>query len=150
MVAQEFAKSFVVTRPDTECWDVLVDAQRVASWVAVVDDVVEHERLSRYSAVLEDRLGPFKLKADLDISVTDLKEGSSITVRGDGEDRQLGSRIIIDATLALEPLDSGCTVTISGQYEVTGRVATMGASTIRQKADKILDEFTNAAIRDLA
>ena len=95
-------------------------------------------------------MGPFKLRADLEVLVKQLDEGSSITVSADGEDRQVGSRIQVDATLALEPVDSGTNISIDGRYEVTGRVATMGASTIRAKAKKILGEFTAAAQRDLA
>lgn len=150
MAAQDFSQSFTVGRSISECWDVLTDVARVSSWVTVVGEVTEHEHLSRYTTVLEDRMGPFKLKADLEVLVTALSHHESVTVRADGEDRQVGSRITVDATLALRPQDSGCDVDIAGRYEVTGRVATMGASTIRQKADKILKEFMEAAMRDLA
>jgi len=150
LAAQDFSQSFTVGRSTSECWDVLTDVSLVSSWVTVVGDVTEHEHLSRYTTVLEDRLGPFKLRADLEVLVTALSQHESVTVRADGEDRQVGSRITVDATLALRPRDSGCDVDISGRYEVTGRVATMGASTIRQKADKILKEFMEAAMRDLA
>ncbi len=150
MAAEEFDERFSVGRGRSECWAVLVDVDRVASWVTAVGAVTEHANLSHYSAVLEDRMGPFKLRADLDIKVTDLSEAESITVRADGEDRQVGSRITVDATLGLVPDGEGTTVTIAGRYEVTGRVATMGASTIRSKANKMLQEFTDAAKRDLA
>ena len=150
MAAEDFAQSFSVARSDVECWDVLVDVARVSSWVSVVGEVTCHEHLSRYTTVLEDRMGPFKLRADLEVAVTSLTEHSRITIRADGEDRQVGSRITVDATLALEPTQSGCNVNIEGRYEVTGRIATMGASTIRQKGDKILREFMEAAKRDLA
>ena len=150
MAAQDFSQSFSVGRSNMECWRVLTDVATVSSWVTVVGEVQEHEHLAHYTTLLEDRLGPFKLRADLDVLVTALTENESITVRADGEDRQVGSRITIDATLALSPRDDGCDVDISGRYEVSGRVATMGASTIRQKADKILKEFMDAAMRDLA
>jgi len=149
VVAESFNETFSVGRPVEEAWDVLVDVARVSGWVSVVDDVTEHEHLSRYSAVLEDRLGPFKLKADLDVEVTSVEAPSKIVIRADGEDRQVGSRITIGATLALEEVEGGCRVMIEGQYEVTGRIATMGASTIRHKADAILEEFMEAAKRDL-
>jgi carbon monoxide dehydrogenase subunit G len=129
---------------------VLIDVPRVSEWVSVVGDVAEHEALARYTAVLEDRLGPFKLRADLDVVVTDIVEPQRITIKADGEDRQVGSRITVDATLGLDAIEGGTEVVINGTYEVTGRVATMGASTIRQKASKILDEFISAAQQDLA
>ncbi|NND02673.1 MAG: hypothetical protein HKN91_07790 [Acidimicrobiia bacterium] len=149
MAAQDFSQSFSVGRSNLDCWSVLTDVATVSSWVSVVGEVQEHEHLAHYTTVLADRLGPFKLKADLDVLVTALTEPTSVTIRADGEDRHVGSRITVDATLALSPRDDGCDVDITGRYEVTGRVATMGASTIRQKADKILKEFMEAAMRDL-
>ena len=149
MVAEQFDRSFAAPRSAAECWGILVDVPRISGWVSVIGETTEHEPLSRYSAVLEDRMGPIKLRADLDVNVTSMEEGSRISIRADGEDRQVGSRIVVDATLALDPTSDGCTINIDGSYEVTGRVATMGASTIRQKANKILDEFTQAAGRDL-
>ena len=150
MATQDFSEEFVVGRGSDECWGVLTDVDRVASWVTVVGQVTEHKQLDHYTTVLEDRLGPFKLRADLDVRVTDLNEGEAITIRADGEDRQVGSRITVDATLALAEVDAATSVSIAGQYEVTGRVATMGASTIRSKANKLLAEFIEAAKRDLA
>ena len=150
MATQDFAQTFSVGRSAAECWAVLTDVSRVATWVSVVGAVTEHEHLTRYTTLLEDRLGPFRLRADLEVTVPSFVENTSIVVRADGEDRQVGSRITVDATLALEPQDTGCVVDITGRYEVTGRVATMGASTIRKKADTILGEFMEAAKRDLA
>ncbi len=149
MVAENFSESFSAGRPSGQCWDVLTDVDRIAGWVSAVGAVTEHEHLSSYSAVLEDRLGPFRLKADLDIAVTALDLGKSISIRADGEDRQIGSRITVDATLSLAPSDPGCVIGIDGRYEITGRAATMGSSTIRQKAKKMLGEFVQAARRDL-
>ena len=150
MAAHEFHETFSVGRGSAECWAMLIDVDRVASWVTVVGQVTEHEHLVRYATVLEDRLGPFKLRADLEVLVTHMEKGSAISVRADGEDHQVGSRITVDATLALADNGPGTTIDISGRYEVTGRVATMGASTIRSKAKKLLAEFTESARRDLA
>lgn len=150
MVAENFNETFSAGRSLPECWDVLTDVHRIGGWVSVVGDITEREHLASYSAVLEDRLGPFRLKADLEVVVTGLENNERISIRADGEDRQIGSRITVDATLSLEAADPGCLVEIDGKYEVTGRVATMGSSTIRQKAQKMLDEFMQAAREDLA
>jgi carbon monoxide dehydrogenase subunit G len=131
------------------CWERLTDVQRVAGWVSIVGPVEELEPLRAYTTVLEDRLGPFKLRADLAVDVTDVVDGQSITLRAEGEDRQVASRIAVDATLSLDGSDNGTTVTVDGTYEVTGRIATLGASMIRNKAKKLLDEFFTAAGREL-
>ena len=150
MVAERFNETFTVAKDSRACWDVLTDVKRIAGWVPVISEVVERDHLASYSAVLEDRVGPFRMRADLDVTVTSLTEHESISIRADGEDRQIGSRITVDATMALEPSDDGCVVPIHGAYEVTGRAATMGAATIKQKANKMLDEFMSAARRNLS
>jgi len=145
VVAEKFKEAPTVGGTSEECWSILTDVDRIADWVSVIGSVTEIEHLAKYSAVLEDRMGPFSMKADLDVVVTDLQPQKSITIRADGEDRQIGSRITVDATLSIEPSGEGCLVDIEGNYEVTGRVATMGSSTIRQKAKKLLEEFAAAA-----
>ena len=127
----------------------LVDVPRISGWVPVVRDVTERAPLERYQAVLEDRMGPFRLRADLDVEVTSVDAPRSITIRADGEDRQVGSRITVDARLGLTPTAAGCDVEITGTYEVTGRVATMGAGTIRQKATGMLTAFVETARSEL-
>lgn len=150
MAIESFERELVVSAPPGRIWETVTDVNRVASWVSVVGAVSEIEHLARYSAVLTDRLGPFALKADLDVEVTELDEGRSISFRAEGEDRQVSSRIQVAASMRIDPTDTGTTVAVSGTYEIGGRVAALGASTVRSKAAKILDEFFSAAERELS
>lgn len=149
MPRSEFSRRIEVARPPSGCWPVLTDVERLVGWVSVLEDAQELEHLDRYTAVLMDRLGPFRLRADMAISVQDVWEGHHVSVHAEGEDRQVGSRLVVDATLDVEPQDEGSAVTIAGSYEVTGRVASMGAGTIRKKADKILDDFFASVAAEL-
>lgn len=149
MPSAEFARDIEVTAPPEACWPVLVDARKVGGWVSIVGDVEEIEPLARYRTVLVDRFGPFKLKADVDVEVTDLEEGKRVRFRAHGSDRQVNSTIDVDAELRLEPLDGGTRVAVSGRYSVIGTVATMGAGTIQKKAETILEEFFGAAAAEL-
>ena len=146
MPRSEFRRELTVLASPDETWKRLTDVPLLVSWVSVVEDATEIEPLGRYSAVLMDRLGPFKLRADLDIVVTDVTPGRAISFRASGEDRQVGSRLVIEATMDIEPREpDGTTARFSGFYEVTGRVASMGSGTINKKADKIMGEFFAAA-----
>jgi carbon monoxide dehydrogenase subunit G len=52
----------------------------------------------------------------------------------------------VDATLNLDPDGDRTRIRATGSYEVVGRVASLGAGMIKQKAAKIIDEFfANAA-----
>jgi uncharacterized protein len=146
----QFERTITVRAEPASCWKLLTDVERVAGWVSIVGAVDEREHLRSYGALLEDRMGPFRLRADLDIQVHDVVEGRSISLRAEGEDRQVASRIKVDATLRIDADGEGSSVAVEGTYEVTGKIATLGASMIRNKARKLLDEFFSAAERELA
>jgi uncharacterized protein len=126
-------------------WRTVSDIPAVLSWISIVGAAEEIEPERRYRAVLEDRLGPFKLRADLDIHVEQREEGKLVRARGAGEDRQIGSRLVIEVLLALGADGGGTVVDVSGAYEVSGRPATLGAGSIRKKASRVLAEFFSSA-----
>ena len=147
---QEFQETVRLAGRRESVWTTVSDIPTVLSWISIVGDAEEVEPGARYRALLEDRMGPFKLRADLDIEIAGRVEQESIHARGEGEDRQIGSRLIIDVTLALSDDGDGTAVDVSGSYEVTGRPATLGAGSIRKKASKVLAEFFGSAERALA
>jgi len=150
-VRQEFQESVRLAGDGQAVWETVSDIPTVLSWISIVGEAEELEPGSRYRALLQDRLGPFKMRADLDITVLEREEGRRISARGDGEDRQIGSRLIIEVELVLAGEDAGVTVVdVHGSYEVTGRPAALGAGSIRKKAAKILAEFFGSAERALA
>ncbi len=146
MPAGSFSRSLSVSSDPEKTWATLVDVPQLVGWITVVEDARELVPLESYSAVLMDRIGPFKLRADLDIRMLDVRAGEHLAISVAGEDRQVGSRVTVAATLDLVPGETGgCRVQIDGSYEVTGKVASMGTGTIRKKADKVLDEFFDRA-----
>lgn len=149
MPAMSFSRDLRVATDPATCWAVLTDVPRLVTWVSIVDHATEISPLQKYTAVLMDRVGPFKLRADLDILVSEVEPARHIRVRASGEDRQVSSRIAVDAVLDLEQEAELTRIRIAGDYEVVGRVATLGAGMIRQKAAKILDEFFNHAASEL-
>jgi carbon monoxide dehydrogenase subunit G len=141
---QEFHETLTVAQPPGAVWAVVSRIPTVLSWISIVEQV-EETAPDRYRVVLADRLGPFKLRADLEVGVTERVEPRSIRAHGDGEDRQIGSRLIVDVALELAELAEGTQLDVSGSYEVTGRPAALGAGSIRKKAATILAQFFAAA-----
>ena len=137
---QDFTKTIQLTASPTVVWGAMLDVRQVASWLSIVRDVRAVDPPRRYTALLEDRLGPFAMRADLEVTVESDAE-RRMHVAAAGEDRQVASRISATIDLALEPRAEGTVVTVTGRYEITGRVATLGSGAIRKKGDKILEEF---------
>jgi carbon monoxide dehydrogenase subunit G len=125
-----------------ECWAVVTTIDRVAAWLGIISDVVEVRPLDYYEAVLSDRIGPFKVHADVTVRVSDVEAERGLTIRIEGEDRAVASRIKADARLTMAASAEGTRIELSGEYEVAGKVAAMGSSTIRKKANRIVDDFS--------
>jgi carbon monoxide dehydrogenase subunit G len=149
-VRQEFQETVRLEAGREAVWATVSDIPSVLSWISIVDSVQEVEPGRRYAAVLQDRLGPFKLRADLDIAVDERDEQRVVRAHAAGEDRQIGSRLVIEVTMALSGEGGATAVDVSGSYEVTGRPAALGAGSIRKKAGKILGEFFASAERALS
>jgi carbon monoxide dehydrogenase subunit G len=147
-VQQDFAKTIRLDANPDAVWAAVNDVHRVASWLSIVREVRDVEPPSRYAALLEDRLGPFAMRADLDLTV-EREQPRRMRVNAAGEDRQVASRIAATIELAVEPDGAGTSLAVTGKYEVTGRVATLGAGAIRKKGDRILQEFVDSASKEL-
>src|ERR1700749_1633420 len=100
---QEFSSRVEVERAPADALPAVGDIPTVLSWISIVGEVRELEPDRRYEAVLVDRLGPFKLRADLEIDVLEREAARIVRAHADGEDRQIGSRLIVDVALELQP-----------------------------------------------
>lgn len=149
MPSASFSRDIALGADPVRVWETITDVPRLVEWVSILHDAEEIERLSSYKAVLQDKLGPFKLKANLNIDVPSVEEGKEISVTAAGEDRQVSSRISVQAKVVIEEADGGSVLKVNGTYEVSGKVATMGSSMIKNKADKILNEFFGRVSKEL-
>jgi uncharacterized protein len=133
-----------LNRGVSEVFREMQDVQLVSSFLPLLSELKEIEPLKSYEAVLEDRVGPFKLRADLSIEITIDHDSLKFSVEARGEDRAVRSAIRISAEMSFETNSENRTVlTVSGTYEISGKVATLGASVIKGKATKLIHEFEN-------
>ena len=149
MATAAFDERLALSTPAEAVWATITDVERLVGWVSILHGAREIERLARYSATLEDRLGPFKLRAELGITVEDVVAPHRLRVRARGEDRQVRSAIAVLADVWLEERSTGLDLCFAGQYEVTGKIATMGSGVIHDKARKIIGEFSESVRAEL-
>ena len=146
---QDVSRTVRVAASPESAWSTILDFPKVASWLSVVRDLKEVEPMRRYATVLEDRVGPFAMRADLAIDVAADETKKTLKVSGSGEDRQIASRISAALDLGVAGVDGGSDIAVSGRYEITGKVATLGAGAIRKKGDKVLEDFFKNLEREL-
>lgn len=133
------------------CWDVLIDIDKVAGWVEILHSVTEIKHLETYTAVIESKVGPVRLKAPLDVEVTVEEPGARAKIHATGTDPQVKSSITIDVAMELTDQAGGGThMVLDATYSVLGKAASMGGGIIKKKADKIVEEFFGNAAKELA
>jgi uncharacterized protein len=138
-------------QPRSRCWEVLSSVDTLASWMRIVHSVEEIEHLVSYRAVLEDRVGPVRLKAPLEVSVEVTEPAATASFHASGRDPQVNSAITIDVEMTLADLPEGGTrMSLIARYSVLGRAASMGGGLIKKKADKIIAEFLARSRHELA
>lgn len=136
-----FDRSVRIPGGAEDAWALMTDVPTLVHWISVVGEAEEKEHLREYSAVIEDRVGMFALRANLDITMSDVREHEHITARATGQDRQIGSRLTIEAEVDLTAENDATNVRVHGHYEITGRAATLGSSQIKRKGEKVIDDF---------
>ena len=151
MALEKVERTVEVGASVEQAWATVTNIELLTSWIGIVHSVEEKSRLDTYAAVLEDRVGPFKMRADLTAGVTVIEDGRTIAVTAAGRDRAMDSKIAIDARLDLtEMAPSRCAIHVSGSYQVTGRVASMGGGIIRKKGDRVVNDFFTRAVGHLS
>ena len=132
-----------LNRGVSEVFGQLQDVQLISSFLPLLSELKEIEPLKSYEAVLEDRVGPFKLRADLSIAINIDHDSLKFGVEARGEDRQVRSAIRISEMSFTTNTENQTVLTVTGTYEISGKVATLGASVIKGKATKLTHEFEN-------
>ena len=139
----------VKASPD-RVWALLWEVDRVARCLPGCQEVQMVEAQKKYSVVVEQRVGQFKTRFNMDVDVVQFEEGRSIRLLSKGQDKVLGASSKGELELTLEPLPSGGTILeIGADISVVGKIATFGQAIIKRKAQQVMDGFGAALAAEL-
>src|SRR5690606_3565547 len=119
----------------------LRDVELLSRCSSAIDEVNEKISGKEWSVVLRRRVGRFSVAAPLTVTVVGESELQWLRVHGRGTDTKIGARLDVIAEMQVEQDESGVRLTLDGSYEMTGRIASLGASIVRRHADEMVDEF---------
>lgn len=134
-----------------DMWPRLHDVNMLASCSSAIDDVAEVEPGNAWTAYFTRRVGRFGISVPLRIDMVSDVAGEAITIRGQGLDRKMGSRLSFDAEMRVaEPNAEGTSrLALTVEYELTGQVASMGSAVVRKHAEELVSEFGENLARAL-
>jgi uncharacterized protein len=148
-VRLEMTKVAEVEAPPAAAWGLIRDVPRLGGCIPNVSDLKAVEEDRRYSAVVSDKLGPFRVQVPVQIDLTSVEEPRRIVADLAGNDSRGQARVrgTLEATIA--PAGAGSRLTLGMRLEVLGRLAALGAAPMRRRADEIFGEFARRVEREL-
>jgi carbon monoxide dehydrogenase subunit G len=110
---------------------------------------IEQTDDTHLQARMMQKVGPFKIALDIDLTVDEISEGKRVVVSGTGKDR-MGNRLKLSKlALELAPGTDGTDVSYVMDFTLYGRLATLGNSVIKRKAEEMRVEFTRRILAEL-
>lgn len=137
-----FSAEFVVPSPVANVWALFFDLSRIAGLIPGCSDVVELEPNRRYSAVMRQRLGVFKLEVPAVIVLEELVEHRTVRARATGTDKLTGTSVDVLLDLQLQELEAGKTsIAVHSTTQVLGKLAALGYPIVKKRARELFGEF---------
>jgi len=127
--------------PET-IWPLFFDVARVATLIPGCEQVEECEPLKRYTAVMKQKIGVFRMVAPSEVTVEEMVAPSRVRARAKGRDKLTGTTMDVLLDVSLELTESnGTRLRIDASMEIAGRLAQLGFSVVKKKADELFVEF---------
>jgi len=132
-------------------WKFLWEVERLARCLPGCQEVEEIEPQKKYTVVVEERIGPFKARFEMDVEVLDLDLESRVRIQAVGKDRKLGASTRAELDVQLHELGPAKTaLNVTADIQVVGKIASLGQVAIKRKAQDIVARFANAIATELA
>jgi carbon monoxide dehydrogenase subunit G len=123
-------------------WPIFFDVARIARLIPGCEQVEEKEPLALYTAVMKQKIGPFKLEVPTEVRVEDLQEPGRIRSRARGRDKYTGTTLDVLLDVILAPAENnGTRLTVDSTLQVAGRLAALGYPVVKKKTEEIFIEF---------
>ncbi len=124
-----------------QVWPVMLDIGRIAGCIPGCEQIAERETLKLYSAVMKQKIGPFKLEVPAEIVVEEFLEPDFVRARAFGKDKITGTTLEVILDVRLTPAATGSLLVVNATLQVAGRLASLGHSIIKKKAEENFAQF---------
>ena len=145
----DIAKTADVSVPPAQAWSLIGNIPRLSACIPGVSDIRELEPNRRYAATVTDKLGPFRVSLPVEITIQALEEPSRLAAELTGNDGRGQARVKGTVEALLQPAGNGAALSLTAHLEVLGKLAALGATPMRRRADDIFAEFVRRLSQEL-
>jgi carbon monoxide dehydrogenase subunit G len=140
---------FAVPAPQQRVWEAIWDVPTLASWVPGCTSAEKIDDAT-YRVHLEQQISMFKAAFDLLLRVVETEPPNRVVLKGQGEDKRMGSNLQIESEVWLTADDPGSTMLhYRHDLSVFGRLGALGFPMIQRKAKEAEAEFARRARKSL-
>jgi carbon monoxide dehydrogenase subunit G len=144
-----FEKEVEILAPRGKVWKFIWDVDRFIACVPSCKEAKTIEEGKLYSAIMVEKVGPFRVEFPMTIEVLEREELKHIKAQGSGADNKIGSRMKIELDVNLQERDDKTLLGFVAGVDIAGKLAALGHGIIKRKADQVLDEFAQAVKKRL-
>lgn len=139
-----FEREIEILNSREKVWRFLWDVDRFIACVPGCKDAQTVEAGKHYAAIMTEKVGPFRVEFPMRIDVLESQELSYIKAQATGNDSKVGSRMKVDLEVRLADNGDKTSLSLIVSVDILGKLATLGHSIIKRKADQVMDEFAHA------
>lgn len=145
----EFHVEADIPKSREEIWALFMNIPKIAACIPGCEQVVEKEAMKSYSAVLMQKLGPFKLNLPSEIAVEENREPELLKARAAGRDKMTGTQITVALNISLNAAEGGTRLAVDADMQVAGKLASLGYPVIKKKTEENFEEFKRRLLEAL-
>jgi carbon monoxide dehydrogenase subunit G len=150
----EFRIDAALPATSAQLWAIFFDVQRVATLIPGCENVTEVEMLKEFSAVMKQKIGPFKLEVPTRILIESHTTESQVVLVAAGSDKFTGTTIDVRLKVDLEEERSTngieCRLAVDASMQVAGRLASLGYPIVKKRSEELFAEFERRLRLELA
>ncbi len=139
-----FEKELEIRNPRDRVWNFIWDVDRFIACVPGCKEASTVEPRKSYKAMMVEKVGPFKVEFPMAIEVVESQELSYIKARASGSDNRVGSRMKVELEVRLKEAADKTLLSLVASVDILGKLAALGHSIIKRKADQVMEEFAEA------
>ncbi len=145
----QFEEQVAIAAPKEKVWEFIWDVDRFIACVPGCKEAKTVENGKIYTATMVEKVGPFRVEFPMRIEVEQSEPLSHIKARATGSDSKIGSLMKIDLDVNLKEEGSGTLLSLVATVDILGKLATLGHSIMKRKANQVMAEFVQELKKNL-
>jgi carbon monoxide dehydrogenase subunit G len=144
-----FEKEIEILNSREKVWQFLWDIDHFITCVPGCKEAKTIEVGKSYTAIMVEKVGPFRVEFPMRIEVIQSEDMSYIKAQASGNDTKVGSRMKVELEVRLKGDGSRSLLSFVASVDILGKMAALGHGIIKRKADQVMEEFAQAVKKRL-